>query len=53
MPDVFTVFLNKDDDDVCEQAPQGALAAGREKKGELATASLKFECLHRNASWRR
>ena len=29
---------------------QGALAAGREKEGELATTSLEFECLHRK-SW--
>ena len=27
----------------CEQALQGALAAGREKEGELATTSLEFE----------
>ena len=27
----------------CEQALRGALAAGREKKGELATTSLEFE----------
>ena len=27
----------------CEQALPGALAAGREKEGELATASLEFE----------
>jgi len=27
----------------CEEALQGALAAGREKEGELATASLEFE----------
>ena len=27
----------------CEQALRGALAAGREKEGELATASLEFE----------
>ena len=31
----------------CEHALWGALAAGREKEGELATASLEFECLHR------
>ena len=30
----------------CEQALKGALAAGREKEGELATTSLEFECLH-------
>ena len=27
----------------------GALAAGREKEGQLATASLEFECLHRKS----
>ena len=27
----------------CEQALRGALAAGREKEGELATTSLEFE----------
>ena len=31
----------------CEQALWGALAAGREKEGELATTSLKFEYLYR------
>ena len=30
----------------CEQALKGALAAGREKEGELATTSLEFERLH-------
>ena len=30
----------------CEQALRGALAAGREKEGELATTSLEFEYLH-------
>ena len=30
----------------CEQALQSALAAGREKEGELATTSLEFEYLH-------
>ena len=30
-----------------------ALAAGRDKKGELATTSLELEYLHRNAYWRR
>ena len=29
------------------QALRGALAAGREKEGELATTSLEFEYLHR------
>ena len=33
----------------CEQALWGALAAGREKEGELATTSLKFEYLHRKS----
>ena len=32
-----------------EQAPRGALAAGQEKKGELATTSLEFEHLHRKS----
>ena len=27
----------------CEQALRGALAAGREKEGELATTSLEFD----------
>jgi len=27
----------------CKQALQGALAAGQEKEGELATMSLEFE----------
>ena len=27
----------------CDQATQSALAAGREKEGELATTSLEFE----------
>ena len=31
------------------QALRGALAAGREKKGELATTSLEFEYLHRKS----
>ena len=30
-----------------EQALPGALAAGQEKEGELATTSLEFEYLHR------
>jgi len=33
----------------CEQALRGALAAGREKEGELATTSLEFEYLHRKS----
>ena len=33
----------------CEQALRGALAAGREKEGELATRSLEFEYLHRES----
>ena len=33
----------------CEQALWGALAAGREKEGELATASLEFKYLHRKS----
>ena len=30
----------------CEQALRGALAAGREKEGDLATTSLEFEYPH-------
>ena len=33
----------------CEQALLGALAAGREKEGKLATTSLEFEYLHRKS----
>ena len=33
----------------CEQALRSALAAGREKEGELATTSLEFEYLHRKS----
>ena len=33
----------------CEQGLPGALAAGREKEGELATTSLEFEYLHRKS----
>ena len=33
----------------CEQAHRGALTAGREKEGELATTSLEFEYLHRKS----
>ena len=32
-----------------EQALRGALAAGRDKEGELATTSLEFENLHRKS----
>ena len=31
---------------VCEQALRGALVAGQEKEGQLATMSLEFEYLH-------
>ena len=34
---------------VCKQALRGALAAGREKEGELVTTSLEFEYLHRKS----
>ena len=37
----------------CEQALRGALAAGREKEGEFATISLKFEDLHRKTRYER
>ena len=33
----------------CEQVLRGALAAGKEKEGELATASLEIEFLHRKS----
>ena len=33
----------------CEQAHRGALVAGWEKGGELATTSLEFEYLHRKS----
>ena len=33
----------------CEQTLRSALAAGREKEGELATTSLEFEYLHRES----
>ena len=33
----------------CEGDLWGALAAGREKEGELATTSLEFEYLHRKS----
>ena len=33
----------------CEQVLRGALAAGKEKAGELATTSLEFEFLHRKS----
>ena len=32
-----------------KQALRGALTAGREKEGELATTSLEFEYLHRKS----
>ena len=35
----------------CEQALRGVVAAGRGKEGELATASLEFEYLHRKSRW--
>ena len=41
----------------CDQALRGALAAGREKEGELATTSLEVDSASkksmRNADWRR
>ena len=33
----------------CEQVLWGALEAGQEKEGELATTSLEFEYLHRKS----
>ena len=44
---------------VCEQALRGALVAGQEEEGQLATMSLEFEYisaskkLMRNADWQR
>ena len=35
----------------CERALRGTLAVAREKKGELATASLNFEYLRRKSRW--
>ena len=35
----------------CEQALQDALAKGREKEGEPATASVEFEYLYRKSRW--
>ena len=35
----------------CEQGLRGALAAGREKEGQLATTSLEFEYLHRKSRY--
>ena len=37
-------------DIACEQALRGALAAGREEKGELATTSMEFE-FHLQPPW--
>ena len=33
----------------CEQTLWGAMAAGREREGELATTSLEFEYLHQKS----
>ena len=44
-------FINRADKVIrqaCEQAHRGALVAGPEKEGELATTSLEFEYLHGN-----
>ena len=55
MPAVFDLAVEVYKELACEQALGGALAVGREKEGELATASLEFEYLHRktmrNADW--
>ena len=57
MPEVFDLAIEVHKVLACEQALGGALAVGREKEGELATASLEFEYLHRktmrNADWQR
>ena len=37
------MLVSKNQSLACEQALPGALAAGREKEGELATTSLEFE----------
>ena len=37
----------------CERALRGALEAGRQKEGELAITSLKFEYLHRKSPFER
>ena len=54
---VFDLAIETPKELACEQAILGALAAGRENEGELATTSLKFEYLRRktmrNAVWRR
>ena len=42
-------FLNGFKNIACEQAHRGALAAEREKEGELATSSLEFEYQHRKS----
>ena len=45
-------FINRADKVIrqaCEQAHRGALVAGPEKEGELATTSLEFEYLHRKS----
>ena len=46
---VHVFYLNKKV--ACERALRGTLAAAREKEGELATASLKFEYLYRKSRW--
>ena len=57
MPEVFDLAIEAHKELACEQALRGALAEGREKEGEHATTSLKFEYMHRktmrNADWRR
>ena len=54
---VFDLAIETPKELACEQAILGALAAGRENEGELATTSLKFEYLRRktmrNAVWQR
>ena len=48
-----SVVINMSKTVACKQSLRGALAAGREKERELATTSLEFEYLRRNAVWRR
>ena len=46
---VFNISQNNNIIVACEQALQGALAAGREREGEFATTSLEFEYLHQKS----
>ena len=48
-PSTPTIQLIVEANVACEQALRGALAARREKEGELATTSLEFEYLHQKS----